>query len=133
LLLRPAAFLALVVSCPAASETHAMERSQLVDAWSAVIYCRNIYEEPDIRGRIYPGDRNSCEAAHANLGRMALSGRPPEEAQAIAAEAGQKARVIRYNTRSAQDAVPACRQQCREFEKEPDKVDENPENTARMR
>ena len=90
-------------------------QSELIDIWGSVLYCRAIYDEPEISERIYGGDRESCNEAHRSLGMHALDSWPEEDAQAIFGHAEHKAAVIRYNTRSVQQAVAACRELCRAY------------------
>lgn len=90
-------------------------QSELIDIWGSVLYCRAIYEEPDISGRIYEGDRDSCNEAHRSLGMHALDSWPEEEVQTVFEHAQHKSAVILYNTRSTQEAVAACRELCRAY------------------
>jgi hypothetical protein len=90
-------------------------QSELIDIWGSVLYCKAIYDEPDISGRIYEGDRKSCDEAHRSLGMHALDSWPEEEVQAVFEHAQHKSAVIRYNTRSIQEAVAACRELCRAY------------------
>lgn len=91
-------------------------QSELIDIWGSVLYCRAIYDEPEISERIYQGDRTSCDDAHRSLGMHALDSWPDEEVQAIFGHAQHKSAVIRYNTRSIQEAVSACRELCRAYD-----------------
>ena len=90
--------------------------SELIDIWGAVFYCQAIYEEPDVRNRIYEGDRTSCNKAHRALGLHALDRYPDEEVRTLYEHAQHKAAVIRYNTRSVQEAVSACRELCSSYD-----------------
>lgn len=90
-------------------------QSELVDVWGSVLYCRAIYEEPAISERIYEGDRESCNEAHRSMGMHALESWPEEEVQTVFEQAQHKSAVIRYNTRSVQAAVAACRELCRAY------------------
>ncbi|MFC1740156.1 hypothetical protein ACFL0N_01595 [Pseudomonadota bacterium] len=87
--------------------------SELIDIWGSVLYCGAIYEEPDISGRIYEGDRQSCTEARKKVATHVQSSRSLADTRAIFEDASRKAQVIRYNTRSVQEAVTACRELCR--------------------
>ncbi len=89
--------------------------SELIDIWGSVLYCRAIYDEPDISSRIYAGDRESCSVAHRSLGMHALDTWPEEDVRTLFGHAEHKAAVIRHNTRSVQEAVAACRELCRAY------------------
>lgn len=97
----------------AAEEPPPFSRTELVDTWGSILYCLAVYEEPGVEGRIYQGDLRSCETAGQVVAGIARRDYSEPEVQQIALEAGRKASIIRYNTRSIQDAVFACRQQCR--------------------
>ena len=88
-----------------------LSRSELVDAWASILYCQSIYEEPSVRGRVYKGDRDDCNAAQEHLSATAEDRGPGAEIEHIARDAAQKAAAIRYNTLSLDDAVTACRRQ----------------------
>lgn len=107
--------MALAISPVNAGNPPPDSQSDLIDIWGSVLYCRAIYEEPDIRGRIYEGDRESCNEAHRSLGMHALDSWPEEEVQTVFEHAQHKSAVIRYNTRSTQEAVAACRELCRTY------------------
>jgi len=98
-----------------ASNTLPGSESDLVDVWGSVLYCKAIYDEPNISGRIYEGDRESCNEAHRKLGMHTLESFAEEESRTIFEQAQRKAAVIRYNTRSVQEAVAACRELCRAY------------------
>ena len=98
-----------------AAEPPLFSRTDIVDTWGSVLYCQSIYQEPDIKGRIYPGDLQACDESHRLMVDLVNRDYPPRERQEIAGDAMKKASAIRYNTRSAQDAVGACRQQCRKL------------------
>jgi hypothetical protein len=98
-----------------AASTLPDSQSELVDVWGSVLYCRAIYDEPAIRDRIYEGDRESCNEAHRTIGMHALDSWPEEDTRAVFEHAQHKAAVIRYNTRSVQEAVAACRELCRAY------------------
>lgn len=113
---RAALFLSVIVMAPLyAANTLPETDSELIDIWGSVLYCRAIYEEPDISGRIYQGDRDACNEAHRSLGMHALEAWPDEEVRTLYDHAQHKAAVIRYNTRSLQEAVGACRELCRAY------------------
>lgn len=107
--------MALAISNVYAGNTLPRSQSELIDVWGSVLYCRAIYEESDISGRIYEGDRESCNEAHRSLGMHALDLWPEEEVQTVFEHAQHKSAVIRYNTRSTQEAVAACRELCRAY------------------
>lgn len=88
---------------------------ELIDIWGSVLYCGAIYDEPAIRDRIYQGDRQSCAQASEKLAMHAQQSRSLEETRTIFDHASHKAAVIRYNTRSVQEAVAACRELCRSY------------------
>ena len=98
-----------------AADLPLFSRMDIVDTWGSVLYCQSIYQEPDIKGRIYSGDLQACDESHSLMVDMVNRDYPPRERQEIARDAMKKASAIRYNTRSAQDAVGACRQQCRKL------------------
>jgi hypothetical protein len=100
--------------------------AQLIDMWGSVKYCRAIYAEPQLRSRVYAGDHASCEKAEGILRDLMTSDYPVGDWQHISLAAEQKAAAIRYNTRSVNEAVTACRQQCRAIENLP----EERENTG---
>jgi hypothetical protein len=98
-----------------ATELPFFSRMDIVDTWGSVLYCQSIYQEPDIRGRVYPGDLQACDDSHRLMVDMVKRDYSSQERQEIARDAMKKASAIRHNTRSAQDAVGACRQQCRKL------------------
>jgi len=109
-------FLLIIASGPLfAANTMPETESELADVWGSVLYCRAIYDEPAIRNRIYQGDRDSCNNAHRMLGMHALETFSDDSSQAIFGQAQRKAAVIRYNTRSVQEAVGACRELCQGY------------------
>jgi hypothetical protein len=116
-MMRLVSFLLLTLaSVPVAADISLPEsKSELIEVWSSVLYCRSIYEEPDIRGRIYDGDRNSCNEANRSMASHTQSNHPEAEARTVFESAQKKAAVIRYNTRSVQEAVTACRELCRSY------------------
>jgi len=88
---------------------------EIQDSWSSIFYCQAIYQEPDVKGRIYAGDLQSCEKADS-LVRWVISQRySPREQEILEQIARNKSNAIRYNTRSVQEAIMACRQQCRQY------------------
>lgn len=111
-----------------ATELPLFSRMDIVDTWGSVLYCQSIYQEPDIRGRIYPGDLQACDDSHRLMVDMVNRDYPSQERQEIARDAMQKASAIRHNTRSAQDAVGACRQQCRKLSAMRDEQEKTLEN-----
>jgi len=124
--------LALVVgvgfASAAASEAEVITKPELIDDWGSVIYCQAIYEEPDVRGRIYPGDHEACGRAYDLMVYRVKSSYTPREGQEIAQNAARRATAIRHNTRSVQEAIAACRHQCRAFS---EKLDENTNTTKK--
>lgn len=89
--------------------------TEIQDSWSSILYCQRIYQEPELEGRVYQGDILSCEKSD-KLIRWIISNRySPQNRQVLEQNAVNKSAAIRYNTRSVQEAVMACRQQCREF------------------
>ena len=88
---------------------------EIQDSWSSIFYCQEIYQEPDVKGRVYAGDLQSCEKAD-QLIRWSISHRySPRDREILEQNARNKSVAIRYNTRSVQEAIMACRQQCRHY------------------
>jgi hypothetical protein len=113
---RAAHFLTTFVITPLfAGNTLPDTQSEMIDVWGSVLYCQTIYEEPEISERIYRGDRESCNEAHRSMGMHALESWPEEEVRTVFEHAQHKSAVIRYNTRSVQEAVAACRELCRAY------------------
>ena len=99
----------------AAMEDIPQSPAEVQDTWGSVFYCQEIYGEPRVKGRVYPGDLQACEKSDALI-RWSISSRySPEDRQVLEQNARNKAAAIRYNTRSVEEAVQACRQQCREL------------------
>ena len=99
----------------AAMENIPQSQAEVQDTWGSVFYCQEIYGEPRVKGRVYPGDLQACEKSDALI-RWSISSRySPEDRQVLEQNARNKAAAIRYNTRSVEEAVQACRQQCREM------------------
>jgi hypothetical protein len=111
----PFLLLALFYSPASAENQPPSSPAELVDIWGSVLYCRAIYEEPNISQRIYDGDRQSCAVAHRALGSHTLNSYPETQARDLFDQAQRKASIIRYNTRSVQEAVAACRELCRPY------------------
>lgn len=89
--------------------------AEIQDVWSSVFYCQEIYQEPEVKDRIYTGDLESCEKSD-QLMRWLVSRRySAKDRQLLEQNARSKSRAIRYNTRSVQEAITACRQQCRQY------------------
>lgn len=89
--------------------------AEILDSWSSILYCQRIYQEPEVKGRVYQGDILSCENSD-KLIRWVISNRYSlQNRQVLEQNAVNKSAAIRYNTRSVQEAIMACRQQCREF------------------
>lgn len=116
-LIYAAAALVMAPGLSLADPPSPLSRSELVDAWGSILYCQAIYEEPAVRARVYRGDRNHCDSAQAVLAGMAENIGNAAQSERIAREAARKAAAIRYNTPSLDDAVTACRQQCRNFKR----------------
>ena len=112
---KPLLVLALLPAVLHAVNTLPESESEAIDVWGSVLYCQAIYDEPGVSDRIYEGDRNSCNEAHRSLGMHVLDTFPEEDAQTLFEHARHKASVIRYNTRSVQEAVAACRELCRSY------------------
>ena len=110
-------FLSLILVCAplCASNELPSSKSELVDIWGSVLYCRAIYEEPNISGRIYDGDRQSCNEANRRIAAHAQRSYSQTDTRAVFEHAKHKAAVIRYNTRSVPEAVTACRELCRSY------------------
>ena len=89
--------------------------SEIQDAWSSVLYCQTIYQEPDVKDRIYAGDLQSCEKADSLIRWLISRDFSPRDRHTLEQNARNKSGAIRYNTRSVQDAIMACRQQCRHY------------------
>jgi hypothetical protein len=86
---------------------------EVQDTWGSVFYCQEIYGESSVKGRVYPGDLQACEKSDALI-RWSISSRYSlKDRQVLEQNARNKATAIRYNTASVQEAVQACRQQCR--------------------
>lgn len=115
LFIRAAAVAGLLTSAPAAvaEKLPLFSRTDLVDTWGSLIYCQGIYEEPDVRGRVYQGDLQACSESGQRIKGLVNRDYSPAQARQIALDSARKAAAIRHNTRSIQDAVAACRKQCR--------------------
>ncbi len=101
--------------------------TELVDTWGSVLYCQGIYKEPDVRGRIYAGDLQACDKSDRLLRWLAEANYSQSERKMLEQGTSRRAAAIRYNTRSVQDAVTACRQLCRGLSGLYDKMAENGE------
>ena len=88
-------------------------REDLVDAWSALMYCQSALREPEVSGRVYPGDLERCDQAGQVLVDRLKPNYEQKELAVMRQEAANKARAAAANTRDLQEAVTACRQQCR--------------------
>jgi hypothetical protein len=89
--------------------------AEIQDSWSSIFYCQDIYQEPEVKGRVYPGDLQSCDKADKLIRWSISSLYSPQNRQILEQNARNKSGAIRYNTRSLHEAVTACRQQCRQF------------------
>jgi hypothetical protein len=88
---------------------------EIQDTWGSILYCQALYEEPQIKGRVYPGDHEDCRNADALMRWSISRGFGLADQAALEKAAKAKSRVIRHNTRDTQAAVQACREQCRVF------------------
>lgn len=101
-----------------AQETLPETMADFQDTWSSVFYCRKIYQDAAVRNRVYAGDLQACENADALIRGMAESRFSTQDRQIVEKNAVNKSNAIRYNTPSVQEAVAACRQQCRWLDSE---------------
>ena len=100
----------VVVSGPTPSTS-----SRSSTTWSSVFYCQNLYREPEIKPRIYENDTLACRKSEG-LVRWVISTRwSRADQQILERNSMSKAGAIRYNTRSPQEAVTACRNRCRQL------------------
>ena len=109
--------LTLILLCQAANAGDELPKTptEIQDAWSSILYCQAIYQEPDVKSRIYAGDLESCEKSDALI-RWSISRQySPQDRQILERNARNKSTAIRYNTRNVQEAIMACRQQCRQY------------------
>jgi hypothetical protein len=81
--------------------------ADIQNVWGSVLYCQNIYSEPGVSGRVYPGDLQDCEKADALLRWSVSQQYGPGDKETLERFANKKAGVIRYNTRDVQQAVGA--------------------------
>jgi len=88
---------------------------EIQDSWSSIFYCQEIYQEQNVKGRIYPGDLQSCEKSDRLIRWLISTRYSPRDRQVLEQNARNKSGAILYNTRSVQEAIMACRQQCRQF------------------
>jgi hypothetical protein len=109
-------FLLAALSAPLEAANSLPEsQTEMIDIWASILYCRAIYEEPNIKNRVYEGDRQSCNQADRALDSHAQNKYSETDAQTLLKHAQHKSAVIRYNTRSVQQAVAACRELCRSY------------------
>ena len=109
--------LALVLFTASASPGNDLPANpaEIQDNWSSILYCQKIYQEPEVKGRVYQGDILSCENADQLIRWMISSRYSSHNRQVLEQNAIGKSAAIRFNTRNVQEAIMACRQQCREF------------------
>jgi hypothetical protein len=105
----------LILLSPLSAQGPPLTQRDVEDTWSSVFYCQNLYREPEIKMRIYENDTQACRKSDS-LVRWVISTRwSPADREILERNSMGKAGAIRYNTRSPQEAVTACRNRCRQL------------------
>jgi len=108
--------LTVLVPCLSLAQDSSARREGIRDTWASVIYCQQLYANPQLTVSIYPGDRRSCELADEQMQRIVAESFSASDQLIIENNARAKARAIRSSTPNNNQAVMACRQQCRTLE-----------------
>jgi hypothetical protein len=108
--------LAMLVPCLSPAQDMSARREGIRDTWASVIYCQQLYANPQLTVSIYPGDLRSCELADEQMQKMVAESFTASDRLIIENSARAKARAIRSSTPNNNQAVMACRQQCRTLE-----------------
>ena len=80
-------------------------REDLVDAWSALMYCQSALREPEVSGRVYPGDLERCDEAGQVLVDRLKPNYEQKELATMRQEAAAKARAAAITSPSDTELI----------------------------
>jgi hypothetical protein len=104
-------FLGLYCSPVVAQDLDQLDWTTTKDKWGQLLFCQRIYTLPEVRGRLYRFDLESCDKAGKLVDHVISRYSPQQQAQ-LKGQAEQHSFRLGENTSEPYLSVPACREYC---------------------